>query len=324
MNILIIRPEAVTENGRATIEPRQLAHCTGVLGLENGDVVQVGVARGAMGFAQLLLHRDNLDDPLLEGSSRAIAQLQLLPLSVSTRDDALKYVGLYCEDYVVMRSDHTEVQVQKQPRNPVSFASVLSKSDVESWLTPLHPMGVSANLHRPKISVLFGLPNPSVAQRITRFIGCVSIDELIFFRAWKTSRSFMKSSKMTHEALMKEVIIGMEQGKRTFLPQVQLVETLENALNHVYNNVCRILLFHPGTGKSSTAVKLSSLSCQAKHWNHLVLVFGPEGGFTDQECAKIEQFAPEEVIRTELSDIIFTCEHALIVAFGYLSCMFDL
>jgi RsmE family RNA methyltransferase len=115
-------------------------------------------------------------------------------------------------------------------------------------------------------------------------MGC---KRLALVKSYRVEKSYLSSPFLKPGAMRAELLLGLEQGRDTVLPEVSVHATfkpfVEDALEPLFPDTAR-LLPHP-----RAAVGLPAVDARPA-----VLAIGPEGGWTEYEAKELEArgFAP--------------------------------
>ncbi len=141
------------------------------------------------------------------------------------------------------------------------------------------------------VTLILALPRPQMIKRILQTIAAMGVERFCLIQTGKVEKSFWQSPTMTDEAIRQQLILGLEQGAATQLPQVHLfkrfIPFIEDSLPTIAQNA-RCLVAHPGN---------YPLCTQALPDQHHVLAIGPEGGFIEREVNlfRAAGFAPVQL-----------------------------
>lgn len=131
------------------------------------------------------------------------------------------------------------------------------------------------------ITVILGLPRPKMLQRTLQTIATMGVEKLCLIQTARVEKSFWQTPLLKPEAVREQLILGLEQGKATQLPQVEYHTRFRSFIEDVLPGGCqnfRRLIAHPGAyPQPNAAVATPTL-----------LAVGPEGGFLDQEVRQFE------------------------------------
>ena len=140
-------------------------------------------------------------------------------------------------------------------------------------------MDVDLKLEPPKpldLTLIMALPRPPMLKRTLQCAASLGIKKIIILHFAKVEKSLWQSSALKPEAIQEELILGLEQAKDTFLPEIILKKRfkpfVEDELPQLIKGK-KALVVHPG----------ETMPLPKAGKNEVVLVIGPEGGLTDFE-----------------------------------------
>ena len=132
------------------------------------------------------------------------------------------------------------------------------------------------------LTLILGLPRPRMLHRTLQTIATMGVEKLILIQSARVEKSFWQTPLLKPEAIHENLILGLEQGKATQLPQVELHQRfrpfMEDELPKLLESHQHRLIAHPGDyprAKPLTTAKA-------------LLAIGPEGGFQAQEVSHFQ------------------------------------
>jgi 16S rRNA (uracil1498-N3)-methyltransferase len=181
---------------------------------------------------------------------------------------------------------------------PTGKGTVVTQTDsqveLEVDLSEGEPSGLSGTL-------LVALPRPKGLRRVLQAASAFGIERIVLMESWRVEKSFWSSLLLEPAALNEELILGLEQGCGTRLPEVLIRRRFkpfaEDELPSMISGHIA-LLAHP---KSSTL-------CPSHLQQPFCLGFGPEGGWTAFE---VERFKAAGFVPVHLGDRILRVEQAV-------------
>ena len=139
-------------------------------------------------------------------------------------------------------------------------------------------------------TLLLGFPRPKMLKRILQTVATMGVQRLVLMNSYRVERSFWDSPFLQPHAIEEELILGLEQGKDTVLPQVMIEKRfkpfVEDRLPELSANSLR-LVAHP----------IAEQSCPRDVQQAVTLAIGCEGGFIPYEVNLLAQqgFMPVEL-----------------------------
>jgi RsmE family RNA methyltransferase len=215
VNLVLLRPEELRDDGTARLEGRRAVHVLDVLRAAPGDRIRVGVVGGRMGEAEVT----------------AVEAGEIVLRPALDRDPP--------------------------PPSPVSL--------------------------------LLALPRPKILRRVLQAVAAMGVKRIVLLGSWRVERSYWGSPALAPDAIREELLVGLEQGRDTAVPEV-LVRRLfkpfvEDELDGLFPERTR-LLAHPAAARRLDALAPAD--------PRAALAVGPEGGFTRYEAESLERrgFSP--------------------------------
>lgn len=144
---------------------------------------------------------------------------------------------------------------------------------------------LEVNLHQPPplalpLTLIMPLARPPVLKRIFLCAASLGVKHIIVCNFNRVEKSLWNSSALRPEFIQEQLVLGLEQGKDTVMPQVLLRERfkpfVEDELPQLMEGSLG-LVAHPGTSES----------CPRAGGKPVTLIIGPEGGLVDFEVAKL-------------------------------------
>lgn len=148
-------------------------------------------------------------------------------------------------------------------------------------LTDEPPVPVDLNL-------ILAMPRPKMFKRVIESVTSLGVKRIWLINSWKVEKSFWLSPVLEKDTLDKHLMLGLEQGKDTVIPEVHQKKLfkpfVEDELPEIAEGTVG-LVAHPGIGEL----------CPVHPPGSLTLAIGPEGGFTDYEVKKLMEAGLEPV-----------------------------
>ncbi len=148
------------------------------------------------------------------------------------------------------------------------------------------------------LTLILGLPRPKMLRRILQTIATLGVKQVYLINSYRVEKSYWQTPFLQPQAIEQQLILGLEQGCDTQLPQVHLKKRfkpfVEDELPEIITNT-QALVAHPYT----------QTPCPRQLQNPVSLAVGPEGGFINYEVQLLETcgFNPvtlgERIMRVE-------------------------
>lgn len=131
------------------------------------------------------------------------------------------------------------------------------------------------------LTLILGLPRPKMLKRILQTIATLGVKKLVLLNSYRVEKSYWQTPWLTPEAIRAQLILGLEQGCDTLLPEVRLVKRfkpfVEDELPELIAH-SQALVAHPYTAQA----------CPTHVNSSITLAIGPEGGFIPYEIGMLE------------------------------------
>ncbi|MBK9384319.1 MAG: 16S rRNA (uracil(1498)-N(3))-methyltransferase [Planctomycetes bacterium] len=236
MNLLLLRPEELSDTDEVELRDRRALHLRAVLRVQVGSVVRAGLLGGPLGEAEVL------------------------------REDA---------------------------------SSVRVRARFEGEAPPV-----------PRDALLLAVPRPKVLKRVLEDAAAMGFGKIALVRSWRVEKSHLGAQALRAEVLREQLLLGLEQGRRTHLPEVRLFPLfrpfVEDELEAWATPGARFLA-HPDEQLGPS---------RALADEPLTLALGPEGGWIEYE---LEQLTQRGFARCSLGPHPLRVEAALAAAWGQLA-----
>jgi len=132
------------------------------------------------------------------------------------------------------------------------------------------------------ICLVLALPRPKMLKRILQMIASLGVKEIYLINSYKVEKSFWSSPALKDEALLEQLVLGLEQGVDTQLPNIQLRKRFKP---FVEDELGDLIGTNPAYVAHPTQNREVIKPCTQKTW----LAIGPEGGFTPYEVKLLSQ-----------------------------------
>ena len=132
------------------------------------------------------------------------------------------------------------------------------------------------------LNLVVALPRPKALNRLLAAATSLGAARIFLMNAWKVEKSYWKSPRLSEENLLRQRVLGLEQGVDTMLPELHLVRFFAN---FVLDDLPKMA---QGTLRL-VAQPQAADACPANVNGSCTLVLGPEGGFIPDELAALER-----------------------------------
>jgi len=148
------------------------------------------------------------------------------------------------------------------------------------------------------LTLVLALPRPKVLRRVLQTVAAAGVKQVVLLRTWRVEKSYWESPLLEPAAMRAELLLGLEQGCDTMLPQVAMEPLfkpfVEDRLFGLAANTLRLAAHPPAPAECPRDVRTAT-----------TLAVGPEGGFIAYEIEALEKigFTPvrlgERILRVE-------------------------
>ena len=136
------------------------------------------------------------------------------------------------------------------------------------------------------VSLLLALPRPKILRKVLQAAASMGVKRLVLLGSYRVEKSYFSSPVLLADALRGELLLGLEQGRDTVLPQVAVRRLfkpfVEDELDALFPERTRLLAHPAGAGP------LEALAPAAPP---AALAVGPEGGWTPYEAEELRRRA---------------------------------
>ncbi len=158
------------------------------------------------------------------------------------------------------------------------------------------------------LTIILGLPRPRMLQRTLQTIATMGVERLCLIQTSRVEKSFWQTPLLKPETIKEQLILGLEQGKATQLPIIEMHPRFrpfaEDVLPNQYESNNKVIA-HPGDYPHAGP---------ADH-KPTTLAIGPEGGFIQKE---VDYFTDVGFEPVQLGQRILRVETAIPVLIGKL------
>lgn len=156
--------------------------------------------------------------------------------------------------------------------------------------------------------LILAMPRPKALKRIIQDVTTMGIKKIYIIKTWRVEKSFWSSPVLKKENLFENMILGLEQGKDTVLPSIEIVKLFKPFVEDQVPDIIK------GT-KALVAHPIAEKECPKNVKKPITLAIGPEGGFIPYEINMLEAQGFEAV---NLGERILRVETSIPVILGKL------
>ncbi len=129
------------------------------------------------------------------------------------------------------------------------------------------------------LTLILALPRPKMLRRILQTIATMGVKKLYLINTWRVEKSYWQTPWLADTALRQQLILGLEQGGDTQLPEIVIKKRFKPFVEDELINIT-------ADSKSFLAHPKADDPCPMAFNQPSTLAIGPEGGFIDYEVEK--------------------------------------
>jgi 16S rRNA (uracil1498-N3)-methyltransferase len=141
---------------------------------------------------------------------------------------------------------------------------------------------------RAPVDLLLALPRPKILRKVLRAVASMGVARVALVGSYRVEKSYFGSPLLAPDAIAAELRLGLEQGRDTVGPSVEVHRYfkpfVEDVLDGVFGDARR-LLAQPGA--ASPPLGLAPLDPEPTTPARAVVAIGPEGGWTPFEAEEL-------------------------------------
>lgn len=132
------------------------------------------------------------------------------------------------------------------------------------------------------VTLVLALPRPKMLKRTLQTIATLGVKKIYLINSYRVEKSYWQTPLLEEDAIAEHLLLGLEQGCDTQLPEVHLIKRFKPFVEDDLQNIVgetRALVAHPYT----------DLPCPAQINYAITLAIGPEGGFIPYEIDLLQK-----------------------------------
>ena len=132
------------------------------------------------------------------------------------------------------------------------------------------------------VTLVLALPRPKMLKRTLQTIATLGVKKIYLINSYRVEKSYWQTPLLDESAINEHLLIGLEQGCDTNLPEVHLIKRFKPFVEDDLADIVgatRALVAHPYT----------ELPCPAQIDYAITLAIGPEGGFIPYEIDLLDK-----------------------------------
>jgi len=132
------------------------------------------------------------------------------------------------------------------------------------------------------VTLVLALPRPKMLKRTLQTIATLGVKKIYLINSYRVEKSYWQTPLLEADAITGHLLIGLEQGCDTQLPEVHLIKRFKP---FVEDDLADIV----GTTRALVAHPYTELACPAQIDYAITLAIGPEGGFIPYEIDLLQK-----------------------------------
>ena len=132
------------------------------------------------------------------------------------------------------------------------------------------------------IALLLALPRPKILRKVLQATASMGVKRIVLAASFRVEKSYFASPLLSHDALRAQLLLGLEQGRDTILPEISIRRLfkpfVEDELDAAFPEPSRLLADPAGA---------APIDALAPRGRRAALAIGPEGGFTEYEARRL-------------------------------------
>jgi RsmE family RNA methyltransferase len=132
------------------------------------------------------------------------------------------------------------------------------------------------------VTLVLALPRPKMLKRTLQTIATLGVKKIYLINSYRVEKSYWQTPLLEEDAIAEHLLLGLEQGCDTHLPEMHLIKRFKPFVEDDLQNIVgetRALVAHPYT----------DLTCPAQIDYAITLAIGPEGGFIPYEIDLLQK-----------------------------------
>lgn len=145
---------------------------------------------------------------------------------------------------------------------------------------------------KPWVDLILAPPRPRVMKRLLPQLATLGVGKIVLVGAQKVEKDFWGATLLKPENYRPLLIDGLMQGGTSIVPQLDVRrgfrKFLDDELEVMFPGTKR-LVAHPYGGSTLDVVRGGGEDASSPKASRLLLAIGPEGGWTEEEVARLEE-----------------------------------
>lgn len=154
------------------------------------------------------------------------------------------------------------------------------------------------------LTLIMALPRPKSLVKSLQAAASLGIKKIFIIESWRVEKSYWSSPVLRPERLQQELMLGLEQGRDTIMPEVEIRRRFKPFAEDELSK-----MLQGSTG--FVAHPYDSVPCPFNVRSPIVLLIGPEGGFIPYEISLLQKIGctsvtiGERILRVETAIAAF-------------------
>lgn len=203
------------------------------------------------------------------------------------KDDSLKFGGRRAEYLADIQGvGPGEVIRVGEINGKMGYAEVHSVSNSE---VQLKVQSLETESAASQVDLIVALPRPQMLKRILQTAATMGVRRLELIRSERVIKSYFSSPVLQEECIRENLLLGLEQGVSTHLPQVRVHPRfrpfVEDEVPVLLKDAPLALLAHTSAREDISELNMVE---RVQRDTAVLLAIGPEGGWQAHEVAAFE------------------------------------
>ncbi|CDR97421.1 RNA methyltransferase, putative [Babesia bigemina] len=168
---------------------------------------------------------------------------------------------------------------------------------------------------QPVVDLVVGLPRPKSLDKLLQYAASIGVARIKLVCSSRVELDYLKSHQLEPESIEHSLMLGMEQGVTTFMPDIQLFKSMGALQRDLGKSQYSLrIIAHPGTPET-----LGSLQIVQHERGPILVAIGPEGGWLDHEVDYYEGLGfrkfniGERILRAEVAAVAILSQLQLLL-----------
>lgn len=162
----------------------------------------------------------------------------------------------------------------------------------------------------PTLSLILALPRPQTLKKVLESTAAFGLKRLFLVNASRVDPSYFQSKLLKDESWRKHIYLGLEQGGKTFVPEITIHPSLKKLLVEKLDPSPRFVL-QPNVSDTLWQSPLAHSNGREE----ILCAVGPEGGWQEEE---VEIFRSHGFQAISLGSTTYRVENAVVAFLGQL------